>query len=120
MDTLKLCPKICSVCGGIKRYLLNKVAYESNADIILTAHHLDDFLVRMLKSVLNAEVDELVRLKPYLPTNETLLQRAGCSGGFVKVSYRGMLLFKDSHLLMKNTLSAGRRTLKDLEGLSMF
>ena len=75
MDALKLYPKICSVCGGIKRYLLNKVAYESNADIILTAHHLDDFLVRMLKSVLNAKIEELVRFKPYLPTNGNLVAK---------------------------------------------
>lgn len=75
IDALKLYPKICSVCGGIKRYVLNKVAYESNADIILTAHHLDDFLVRMLKSVLNAKIEELVRFKQYLPRNGNLIAK---------------------------------------------
>ncbi|MBO3839439.1 MAG: ATP-binding protein [Thermoproteota archaeon] len=75
MDAKKLYPKICSVCGGIKRYLLNKIAYESRIDIILTAHHLDDFLVRMLKSTLNAKVEELVRFKPYLPRNGNLIAK---------------------------------------------
>jgi len=75
MDARKIYPKICSVCGGIKRYLLNKIAYEYGVDIILTAHHLDDFLVRMLKSTLNARVEELVRLKPYLPKNGNLVAK---------------------------------------------
>ncbi|MDW8033833.1 MAG: ATP-binding protein [Nitrososphaerota archaeon] len=75
MDAKKLYPKVCSVCGSIKRYLLNKIAYESDVDIVLTAHHLDDFLVRMLKSVLNAEIEELIRFKPYLPKNENLIAK---------------------------------------------
>ncbi|MBO3768984.1 MAG: ATP-binding protein [Thermoproteota archaeon] len=75
MDARRVYPKVCSVCGSIKRYLLNKIAYESGADIILTAHHLDDFLIRMLKSTLNAEIEELVRFKPYLPRNDNLVAR---------------------------------------------
>lgn len=68
-------PKVCSVCGGFKRYLLNKIAFELDADIILTAHHLEDFLVRMLKSVLNAGFEELARFKTYLPKNGNLVAK---------------------------------------------
>ncbi|MEM2608220.1 MAG: ATP-binding protein [candidate division WOR-3 bacterium] len=75
IDAKKVYPKVCSVCGGIKRYLLNKIAYESDAEIVLTAHHLDDFLIRMLKSTLNAEIGELVRFKPYLPGNGNLVAK---------------------------------------------
>jgi tRNA(Ile)-lysidine synthase TilS/MesJ len=75
IDAAKVYPKVCSVCGGFKRYLLNKVAYELDAEIILTAHHLEDFLVRMLKSVLNAGFEELARFKTYLPRNGNLVAK---------------------------------------------
>ncbi|MCX8183390.1 MAG: tRNA 2-thiocytidine biosynthesis TtcA family protein [Crenarchaeota archaeon] len=75
MDAERLYPKVCSVCGGFKRYLLNKIAFELGADIILTAHHLEDFLVRMLKSVLNAGFEELARFKTYLPRNGNLIAK---------------------------------------------
>lgn len=75
IDAAKVYLKVCSVCGGFKRYLLNKVAYELDAEIILTAHHLEDFLVRMLKSVLNAGFEELARFKPYLPRNGNLVAK---------------------------------------------
>ncbi len=75
IDAAKVYPKVCSVCGGFKRYLLNKVAYELDAEIILTAHHLEDFLVRMLKSVLNAGFEEFARFKTYLPRNGNLVAK---------------------------------------------
>ncbi|MEM4228163.1 MAG: ATP-binding protein [Thermoproteota archaeon] len=75
MDARRLYPKVCSVCGGFKRYLLNRIAYKLDADIILTAHHLEDFLVRMLKSVLNAGFEELARFKTYLPRNGNLVAK---------------------------------------------
>jgi|GEM_PF-2267405 tRNA(Ile)-lysidine synthase TilS/MesJ len=75
MDAKKLYPKVCSVCGGFKRYLLNRISFELDADIILTAHHLEDFLVRMLKSVLNAGFEELARFKTYLPRKGNLVAK---------------------------------------------
>ncbi|MGB9717994.1 MAG: ATP-binding protein [Thermoproteota archaeon] len=75
IDAAKVYPKVCSVCGGFKRYLFNKVAYELDAEIILTAHQLEDFLVRMLKSVLNAGFEELARFKTYLPRNGNLVAK---------------------------------------------
>jgi tRNA(Ile)-lysidine synthase TilS/MesJ len=75
LDAMRLYAKVCSVCGGFKRYLLNRVAYELDADIVLTAHHLEDFLVRMLKSVLNAGFEELARFKTFLPRNGNLVAK---------------------------------------------
>ncbi|MEM2930451.1 MAG: ATP-binding protein [Thermoproteota archaeon] len=75
MDARRFYPKVCSVCGGFKRYLLNRLAFQLGADIILTAHHLEDFLVRMLKSVLNAGFEELARFKTYLPTTGNLIAK---------------------------------------------
>ncbi|MEM2049947.1 MAG: ATP-binding protein [Thermoproteota archaeon] len=75
LDARRIYPKVCSVCGCFKRYLLNRIAFELDADIILTAHHLEDFLVRMFKSVLNAGFEELARFKTYLPKNGNLVAK---------------------------------------------
>lgn len=67
--------KVCSVCGNIKRYLFNKIAFEEKCELLITAHHLDDFLERALNSILVGDFEALVRLKPYLPKRENLVAR---------------------------------------------
>jgi tRNA(Ile)-lysidine synthase TilS/MesJ len=54
---------------------LNRIAYELDADIVLTARHLEDFPTRMLKSVLNAGFEELARFKTFLPRNGNLVAK---------------------------------------------
>ena len=44
---------ICSVCGVVKRYLMNKVPRENGASKVVTGHHMDDFLVFFFKNVFN-------------------------------------------------------------------
>jgi len=68
-------PKICGVCSTIKRYLLNKMALEEKADVLLTGHHLDDFLLRMFSTIINGNFEQLVRMKPFLPSRGNLLSR---------------------------------------------
>jgi len=41
---------VCSVCGTVKRYLLNKVARELGAHVVATGHTLDDFLSVLLQA----------------------------------------------------------------------
>jgi uncharacterized protein (TIGR00269 family) len=59
--------KYCSPCGTIKRYLLNKLAYEGGFTKLATGHNLDDLVEIMLNSYLQGDVQQLVRMKPVLP-----------------------------------------------------
>lgn len=57
----------CSVCGLVKRYILNAVALLVNADVVATGHHLDDMLTYMVKDLLSSDVEELSKLTPISP-----------------------------------------------------
>ncbi len=54
----------CSVCGLVKRYLLNLVALESKADYVALGHNLDDILAYSLKSFLSGDYISLVKFTP--------------------------------------------------------
>jgi len=75
-DIKKVYPRVCAICGSLKRYLFNKIAFEANCDIILTAHHLDDFLPRMLRALLHQEFSQFVRMKPFLEKKGNLVAKA--------------------------------------------
>jgi uncharacterized protein (TIGR00269 family) len=68
--------KICSVCGTMKRYLFNYVAFKYDIDVLATGHTLDD-MVRTLFSVFMAgDFSQLVRIKPVLlPTHPKLKKK---------------------------------------------
>ena len=56
----------CSICGIIKRYLLNKYAFENNYDVICTGHNLDDEAALLFGNILNWKLDYLERQFPKL------------------------------------------------------
>ena len=56
--------RICGVCGTVKRYLLNKIAYRLGADRIATGHNLDDVVEILFELYLRGAVEELVRIRP--------------------------------------------------------
>lgn len=53
---------ICSFCGIVKRYLLNKTALELGADVVATGHNLDDLVKFVATDYYNGRIDELVKL----------------------------------------------------------
>ncbi len=53
---------ICSFCGIVKRYLLNKMALELEADVVATGHNLDDLVKFVATDYYNGRIDELVKL----------------------------------------------------------
>lgn len=59
--------KPCSVCGLVKRHILNQYAYEGNYDAIATAHNLDDEAAILLSNTLDWSLDFLSRGFPVLP-----------------------------------------------------
>ncbi len=67
---------VCSVCGTIKRYIMNKVALDVNADIIVTGHNLDDMVQYILSSVYSGRIEDIVKLSFRTPTRNGLIGRA--------------------------------------------
>ncbi|RLG80385.1 MAG: TIGR00269 family protein [Thermoprotei archaeon] len=54
----------CSVCGIIKRYIMNAVAIELKADAIATGHNLDDIMTFILKEFLQQNLVGIAKLVP--------------------------------------------------------
>lgn len=54
----------CSVCGTLRRYLLNKHARKLNAKIILTGHNLDDEADGILMALFSGNLNRVARIGP--------------------------------------------------------
>jgi len=59
---------ICSCCGVIKRYLMNKIPREMGATKIATGHNMDDFIVFFFKNLLSQKFEWIAKFKPLLPS----------------------------------------------------
>ena len=51
----------CSVCGIVKRWVINKVAYENGFDFVATGHNIDDASTYILKALMTNDIYSLVR-----------------------------------------------------------
>ncbi|MGC8777776.1 MAG: TIGR00269 family protein [Candidatus Caldatribacteriaceae bacterium] len=58
----------CSLCGLVKRYLLNRFAFEQHFTVYTTGHNLDDEAATLLGNVLHWQTDYLVHQSPSLPS----------------------------------------------------
>ncbi|MEM1587794.1 MAG: ATP-binding protein [Candidatus Bathyarchaeia archaeon] len=68
--------KICSICGTIKRYLLNKIAYENKLNKLATGHNLDDIVEVIFNCYIQGDTIQLARVNPVLPgTHSKLVAR---------------------------------------------
>ncbi|MEB3780906.1 MAG: adenine nucleotide alpha hydrolase family protein [Desulfurococcales archaeon] len=55
---------VCSVCGLVKRYLINAVAVELGADAVALGHNADDLAVYSMKSFITQDLEYLDKLGP--------------------------------------------------------
>ena len=67
--------KTCSVCGTIKRYLMNRYAYEGGYTVLATGHNLDDEASTLLGNLLYWKDTYLARKAPVLPSSVPKLLR---------------------------------------------
>ncbi|NOZ64120.1 MAG: TIGR00269 family protein [Caldiserica bacterium] len=67
---------ICSLCGLVKRYYFNKVAYEEGFDVVATGHNLDDMVSALLSNLLGWRTSYLVKQLPLLPEEGRLKKKA--------------------------------------------
>lgn len=66
---------ICSVCGIVKRYFMNKMALEGGYSCVATGHNLDDEVATLLSNVLRWEIGYLARQGPVLPESDGLAKK---------------------------------------------
>lgn len=62
--------KACGICGMVKRYLMNKHAYENNFDYVATGHNLSDEVSSTFNNLANVYLTPFRGLKPLLRTKE--------------------------------------------------
>ncbi|MCL7389435.1 MAG: adenine nucleotide alpha hydrolase family protein [Thaumarchaeota archaeon] len=67
--------RMCGVCGTVKRYLMNKIAYENGFDTIATGHNLDDIVEILFNLYINGSIEELVRIKPVSSSTHSKIVR---------------------------------------------
>ena len=53
----------CAVCGIVKRWVLNKVAYECGFDYLATGHNIDDISTILLKALLSQDMYTILRMQ---------------------------------------------------------
>ncbi|MFN4227949.1 MAG: ATP-binding protein [Candidatus Ratteibacteria bacterium] len=71
----KLNRPICSSCGTIKRYLMNKIPREEKATKLCTGHHGDDFIVFFMKNIIGKNIEWISKFTPYLKGEGKQLSR---------------------------------------------
>lgn len=59
---------VCSVCGVVKRYIINATAIELNAHVIALGHNLDDLVAYTLKEFINQNLGQISKLGPKTDT----------------------------------------------------
>ncbi|MEM2739695.1 MAG: TIGR00269 family protein [Candidatus Bathyarchaeia archaeon] len=63
----------CSVCGAVKRYLLNLAGVETGVEAVALGHHLDDLAVYMVKNFLLQNLEGIRKLGPKTERYEGVL-----------------------------------------------
>ncbi len=67
----------CSICGHIKRYLMNRFGYEHGFSVLVTGHNLDDEVGVLFGNIVNWKMGYLARQSPLLPSsNKKLIKKA--------------------------------------------
>ncbi|MCD6367561.1 MAG: adenine nucleotide alpha hydrolase family protein [Candidatus Aenigmarchaeota archaeon] len=66
---------ICSNCGLIKRYLMNKIPKDKGANKLCTGHNADDFIVFFFKNLLGNHPEWTAKFLPLLPGSDGMLSR---------------------------------------------
>jgi uncharacterized protein (TIGR00269 family) len=67
--------RVCSLCGLVKRHVMNRIAYEGSYAAIATGHNLDDEAATLMSNALQWETGYLARQAPVLPSTHPKLAR---------------------------------------------
>jgi uncharacterized protein (TIGR00269 family) len=67
--------KVCSLCGLVKRHIMNREACEGGFAAVATGHNLDDEAAVLFQNVLHWQTGYLARQAPVLPSTHPRLAR---------------------------------------------
>jgi tRNA-5-methyluridine54 2-sulfurtransferase len=67
--------KPCSICGLVKRHIMNRVAYEGDYSVLVTGHNLDDEAAVLMHNTMIWAGGYLARQSPVLPADRPGLAR---------------------------------------------
>ena len=67
--------KPCSVCGLVKRHIMNRVARDGSFDAIATGHNLDDEVAVLMQNTLHWQTGYLARQAPVLEERDGLARK---------------------------------------------
>jgi uncharacterized protein (TIGR00269 family) len=67
--------KVCSLCGLVKRHIMNRIACEGGYAAIATGHNLDDEAATLMVNTLRWQTGYLARQAPVLPSTHPRLAR---------------------------------------------
>ncbi len=59
---------VCSICGTVKRYIMNKYAFENGYDYIITGHTMDDELTLSFLNLYGSQIELFQRTRKIIPT----------------------------------------------------
>jgi uncharacterized protein (TIGR00269 family) len=66
---------ICSYCGVLRRYLLNKAAKELKANFLAMGHNLDDTAQSVLMNITRDDLEKFIRMAPHPIVRKGLVPR---------------------------------------------
>ena len=75
--------KHCSVCGLIKRHVMNRVTRDGGYDVLATGHNLDDEVAVLFGNVLHWQTGYIARQAPVLPAS-VARSETGHNGGLAR------------------------------------
>jgi uncharacterized protein (TIGR00269 family) len=93
----------CSVCGLVKRYVLNAAAVEWGADYVVTGHNGDDIAAYALKGFINQDLESISKLGP---ATETI-------GGLAVGRLRPLYMLTEKETFIYAILKKARFTLEE-------
>lgn len=67
--------KVCSLCGLVKRHIMNRMAYEGGLAAVATGHNLDDEAAVLFQNVIHWQTGYLARQAPVLLSTHPRLAR---------------------------------------------
>ncbi len=100
---LKLRRAVCSSCGMVKRYLLNKLAFESGFDYVATGHNLEDGASLLFINLSAQNIEQILRMGCCIP-GDKLLKLAGRIKPLCYCTEREARLYCELHSIQYLTL----------------
>jgi len=65
----------CSICGLIKRYIINTASIELGVDAVAMGHHMDDILLFYLRNFLLGVKSDYLKLGPVIEAKDTIVAK---------------------------------------------